>query len=118
MKTVELRCFLSNEHICPVTTLRVYLDKTASVRAVTGSSQLLISFRKPHAPVSCDTIARWIKRALKLAGVDITVFSAHSARSACASAHSAAGVPVNDTLAKMGWSNAKTFHTFYHKKVV
>ncbi|CAB4007716.1 Hypothetical predicted protein [Paramuricea clavata] len=46
-----------------------YLLKTKVIRGV--NSQLLLSFVKPNAPVSKDTIARWIKTVLQLPGIDL-----------------------------------------------
>ena len=39
---------------------------------------LLISYGKPHKPVSSEAISRWIKDELSKAGVDTSVFKAHS----------------------------------------
>ena len=46
---------------------------------------LIISFGKCNKPVSPETISRWIKSELTDAGVDTSVFKAHSCRSACSS---------------------------------
>ena len=42
-----------------------------------------LKFGKPHQPVSHDTNSKWIKNQLTHAGVDTSVFKAHSCRSAC-----------------------------------
>ena len=57
--------------MCPVTFLREYEARSASVRSKTlNKNPLLISFCKPHKPVSSPTVARWIKSVLKEAGID------------------------------------------------
>jgi hypothetical protein len=38
-------------------------------------SKLLISYINPHAEVSKDTIARWIKTIMVKSGIDINVYS-------------------------------------------
>jgi len=76
--------FKECECLCPVKTVKVYLDKTDPLR--NGNSQLVISYRRPHGPVSSATISRWIKENLADAGVDTDVFKAHSTRSASTSA--------------------------------
>ena len=46
---------------------------------------LIISYGKPHKPVSSEIISIWIKDELSKAGVDTSVFKAHSCRSASSS---------------------------------
>ena len=46
---------------------------------------LIISYGKPHKPVSSETISRWIKDELSKAGVNTSVFKVHSCRSASSS---------------------------------
>ena len=50
--------FKECECLCPVKTVKVYLDKTDPLRD--GNSQLVILHRRPHSPVSSATISRWI----------------------------------------------------------
>ena len=40
--------------------------------------ELVISYGKQHRPAGSDTLPRWIKDELKLSGIDIKVFTAHS----------------------------------------
>ena len=63
--------------------------------------------------VSTDTISRWLKTVLKLAG--IKEFSGSSARAAFSSAASKASMSVDAILEAAGWSNAKTFQKYYNK---
>ena len=49
-------------------------------------SNWLVSYQKPHATVSCDTIARWVRNVLQQSGVDTSVCSAPSTRVASTSA--------------------------------
>ena len=55
--------------ICVVTTLEEYLVRTKSLRG-SGQSQLLLSFVKPYRPVSRDTLTRWVRCTLALAGIE------------------------------------------------
>ena len=50
------------------------------------STQLLLSYQKPHRTVSTDTIARSIRVVLSEAGIRTSVFSAHFIRAASTSA--------------------------------
>ena len=64
-----------------------------------------------------DTIARWTKDVLKLSGIDITQFTAHSTRAAVASKASVKDVQLDVILSNIGWESVKTFHKFYCKPV-
>ena len=106
-----------DQSLCPVSTLRVYLTRTASLRQGGGNrpNPLFISFRKPNSPVSAGTIARWIKSLLQDSGIDTDSFSAHSTRAAATSAAKRKGLATADILKMAGWSRVSTFERFYFK---
>ena len=70
--------------MCPVETLRHYQMITSPLRK--ESDQLFVATVKPHKPVASCAIARWLKEVLKLSGIDVSIFTAHSTRSASISA--------------------------------
>ena len=74
--------------LCPVNTLILYEEKTKALRMSTPNepSPLLISFRKPHKPVTPASIGRWIKELLGKAGINTEIFKGHSSRAASSSA--------------------------------
>ena len=111
--------FTDDEALCPVETLKVYEVKTTMLRTVDpmGPAPLLISFRKPHKPVTSASIARWMKELLKEAGVDTEVFKAHSTRAASTSTAKAQGVSMADIMNMAGWSRQSTFERFYYKSI-
>ena len=109
---IVLPAYVHDIRICIVHTLSLYLERTRSLRK---TSMLFISTVKPHSCVSKDTIARWIKAALKMAGIDVQVFKPHSTRAAATSAALRKGVPVRDILKVAGWSKETTFARFYNK---
>jgi hypothetical protein len=113
LEPVILKAF-SNPELCIVKHINVYINTTSALRGT--NKQLLISYLKPHEPVSCNTISRWIKRILYSSGIDINKFKAHSTRSATCS-KMATLVPVEQILKTAGWSNAKTFAKFYNKPI-
>ena len=57
------------------------------------------------------------KMVLELAGVDVTKFSAHSARAASTSAAFSRDVPLDTIMTAVRWSRQKTFTQFYCKPV-
>lgn len=87
--TITLPAYKDDIRLCIVNTLAVYLRRTEQLR---NSSKLFISTVKPHNAVSKDTIARWIKVTLGLAGIDGNVFKPHSTRAAATSAAKRKGV--------------------------
>ena len=110
--TVVLPAFKDDIRLCIVHTLSVYLSRSEHLR---NSSQLFVSTVRPHKAVTKDTIARWIKVTLRLAGIDVDIFKPHSTRAAATSAAQRKGVQIADILKVAGWSNEKTFATFYNK---
>ena len=103
------------EALCPVQALGHYLCHRDNL---SSSDNFFISTTKPYAGAHKDTIARWIKCFMKNSGVDTTVFSPHSCRSASTSAASAAGVSIDEILEAGDWTNATTFYKFYRRCVL
>lgn len=102
--------------ICVVKTLRHYLLRTKELRK--EHKQLFISFQKPYKPISKDTISRWIKSVMTEAGIDTDLFKPHSTRAASTSAARRDDIPIDEILKTAGWSNNKTFKTFYDKVIM
>ena len=113
VKPTEVECF-ANKKLCIVHHLKVYIQKTRDLRK---DRQLFISCGAPFKSVSRDTISRWIKTVLQLAGVDVNKFTAHSTRSASTSAMYRRGTSMDCILQAAGWSNTSTFSKFYLKTV-
>ena len=104
--------------LCPVQHLLAYIARSASWRTADNASpSLLVSFRKPHKPVSSPTVARWLKDVLSQAGISTSDFSAHSTRGASASAAARAGVSTTVIMDTADWKRASTFHRFYRRDV-
>lgn len=97
--------------------LRIYLDTTATFRRCNTQEgfpdRLFISHVKPYRPVATDTLARLIRGVLKKAGIDTTVFGAHSMRGAAASAAHNSNAPLDAILSAGDWSSARTFNRHY-----
>ena len=111
--TLSFKAYTPDTRLCVVHYLRTYVRRTEEVRG--QERQLFISHSKPHGKVSSQTVSRWIKEALTVAGVDTSKYKAHSTRSAAVSAASRANVPVKCILTQAGWSREKTFQRFYNK---
>ena len=107
--------FPTNKTLCPVNTLQVYLGRTAPLRQ--EEAKLFISFIKPHKAVTSSSIARWLRLTLEYAGVNFSIFGAHSTRGASASAASRAGITTSDILIAANWNSESVFQRFYHKEI-
>ena len=113
---VEFIAFPHNQNLCVVNTLNSYIKKTCNLRK--NHTKLLISYKKPHCPVSKDTISRWIKMLLGKSGINIDIYTAHSTRSASTSAARESGLSLNIIMSKVGWSSSTTFSQFYNKPII
>ena len=67
--------------------------------------------------MTSTAIVRCVVNVLKEAGVNLPVFSAHSARSAASSKTSDKDFDLAETSKAPGWSNVKTFEMFYKKTI-
>lgn len=97
--------------LCPFKLLTEYIERTKTIRS--NSKQLLICFQKPFNVASTDTISRWLKTILKLAGIND--FSGYSTRAASSSAANKASISIEAIMEAAGWSNASTFQKYYNK---
>lgn len=96
-----------------------YMNRTLAIRSshtakgLEKPTSLFLSW-KTKAPVAKNTIARWLKEVLFLAGIDTTQFSAHSYRGAGLSQASAKGASSKDILSAGDWTNITTFQSYYN----
>ena len=98
--------------LCIVAAIRHYLDRTRSIRgSLTG---FFLTTRPPVRLASRDTLRRWVKDVMKAAGVDVTIFSPHSTRSA-SSSKAARRLPLSTVVSTIGWARESTFTRHYHK---
>lgn len=100
---LQLKYFDQKIEICPVKTLQSYLNITSALRG--DVKNLIITFKKPHKKASTQTISRWIKATLGEAGVDTSIFSAHSTRHASTSAAKRCGISIDSIRKTAGWTN-------------
>lgn len=117
LSTVEFLAYHPDNRLCVVTYMFEYLKRTSGLRQ-SNKDQLLITYQKPHKPASADTISRWIKHVLDKAGVNTSVFSAHSTRAAATSRAKTGNVPLETIMKSAGWSSENTFQKFYNMPIV
>ena len=106
----------SEEVLCPVACLDVYLKRTEPFRD-SSRSRLFLTHIGKHEPVSKDTIRRWLKDLLGLAGINTTLYKGHSVRAASSSNDHRKGAMIKEILRKGGWSRESTWQNFYRKDI-
>lgn len=114
--TLSMRAYPPDRRLCVVNYIKAYIRRTEEIRG--QERRLFISFRRPHAKVTSQTISRWIKDVMTAAGIDTSKYKAHSTRAAATSAAHRADLPVSFILEKAGWTNEKTFRKFYSKPLL
>ena len=115
LQDIVIKAYAPDRRLCLINYLTTYLEVTATIRG--DEKQLLLTYSKPHKRASKDTISRWLKETLMAAGVDTSIYSPYSVRSASTSAAKARGVPIDQILTAGGWSNLSTFAKYYNKPI-
>ena len=104
--------YVEDPRLCIYSHLKEYIARTKLIRGDT--SQLLISHSHPHHVASSETISRWSKQYLGLAGIDTAKYKGHSTRAASTSLLAQSNsVNLSQILKAAGWSNEQTFRLFY-----
>ena len=126
VKTISLKSFCRHPKnreekgwrlVCPVRALRLYKEKTSSIRK---DNQLFISYSKDSlgCKVTSQTLSRWITNCITTAygimGRQLpSQVSGHSTRSMGASMADLAGVSIQDICQAADWSSGFTFAKYY-----
>ena len=117
LKTSFHASFEENPNLCVVKCLKVYEHRTSEFRPLDPSkpNKLLLSYIRPHKPISGASLSRWLKDIISRAGIDTSIFKAHSVRGASASAAYERGASLQDILDLADWSTDSTFRRFYYR---
>ena len=115
IKPLIFKCFLQEPKLSVESNLKSYINRTKHLRKDCG---LFISCTAPFRCVTKDTICRWCKDILRLAGIDINLYTTHSSRAAASSLAKTKGISsINEIMDSAGWSSEKSFSRHY-KKIV
>ena len=112
LQPVVIKSF-KDKLLCPVACIRAYESSTSKLRT-DGVWKLFLAVIPPHQPLTSLSIARWIKKSLKEAGID-ECFTAHSTRTASATAAAMSGISTKEIMSRAGWSSEHTFTKFYYR---
>ena len=98
-------------------TLKAYEDRTVEFRQLKSSAHKTKLFLSEHNPVTSCSIARWPKIVMIEAGIDTSIFKAHSVRGAACSKAAGKGVTTKQILEAADWSSEGTFQRSYHRRL-
>ena len=109
--------------LCPVRSLRYYLDKTKDLRS--DKELVFVSFRKSFKKdIVPATVSSWIKQTIGLCyqlsdeqSQNLHQVRAHDVRAFAASKAFQGGVPLDQILSACHWKSHNTFTQFYLKDV-
>ena len=105
---LKIYAFSSDKALYVVTALDCYIERTSIWREKNRTSQLLVSFIKPHNAAAKSTVADWVKQILIMSGINTDIFKRHSTRSASLSHARLSGLSLSDILKRGSWSNKTT----------
>ena len=98
-----------------VAALDCYIERSSIWREKNQTSQLLVSFIKPHNAVAKSTVAGWVKQILIMSGINTDIFKPHPTRSASSSNARISALSLSDILKRGSWSNKTRWGKFYKK---
>ena len=117
---LTISSFPDNGNLCVIQCLMAYLARSRSWRYHEGvllEPQLFLSYIKPHKKVVSCTIAGWLVTLMFNAGIDTSVFKAHSTRGASSSKAKALGLSCRDIMERAKWKKVSTFKRHYLREM-
>ena len=114
MSEMVFEPYATAKFLCVHTTIVNYLDRTKDIRG--PITRFFLTTKPPIKMVSRDTLRRWTRDLMAAAGIDLTLFSPHSTRSA-SSSKAALKLPLATILSSVGWFRESTFARFYRRPI-
>lgn len=112
---LEIFRFSEDVDLCPISHLEHYRERTSDLRK--KEDKIFLSYIKPHQGIVSETMGSWVKQILKLSGIDVSKFSAHSVRHASSSLAKKRGISIKNIMDKGRWSSSSVWQKFYYKEV-
>ena len=117
------RSLKGDRSLCPVRTLRYYLDRTSDLRQ--NKELVFVSFKKGFdKDISPATVSSWIKQTVILCyelsdqqALTLHQVKAHDVRAFAASKAFQSGISLDQILSACHWKSHNTFTQFYLKDV-
>ena len=111
---IKLKKFPEDTRLCIVTLLNYYLLRTEPYRCA-EDDRLILTCIYPFQPASVGTVRRYLLDVMEMAGIDVSIYKAHSTRSAATSAANRRHVPIKTIMDSAMWKSSSTFARFYNK---
>ena len=105
--------FPDRPNLCVKSCYEEYKSRTENLRQ---TQQLLITTKHLYTDATVTNISGWLRKTLGDAGVDPTIFTAHSTRSA-SSSKAAKFLPIPKVLAAVDWKTESVFREHYQKPI-
>lgn len=83
LSQISFKAYAPDRRLCVHAALRCYLERTLDTRGKV--TRLFLTTKPTGRPASRDTLRRWTKSIMQYAGIDVSMFSPHSTRSASTS---------------------------------
>ena len=116
LNEITIKAYAPDKRLCLIVLLNEYLNRVKNLRG--ENFRLFLTTQPPYKAASQQTIARWIKQTLAKAGLDVSIFSPHSTRSAATTKANSANIPLLTILKTAGWSCESTFAKYYNKTLI
>ena len=120
LTTILDSSLVEDKSLCPVRALKVYLDKTKSMRK--GKALLFVSLREGYSKdITRITISQWIKQTIhtcyQCSDVMDQQVRAHDVRAMAALLAFKGGVSLEQVLSSSYWKSHNYFRNFYLKDI-
>ena len=116
--SLKIYAFPSDKALCVVAALDCYIERSSIWREKNQTSQLLVSFIKPHNAVAKSTVAGWVKQILIMSGINTDILKPNSTHSASSSHARLSGLSLSDILKRGSTSYETTWEMFYDKPIM
>ncbi|XP_018564779.1 uncharacterized protein LOC108906104 [Anoplophora glabripennis] len=114
--TLHIPFFKEKPALCCASALKEYIDRTTDFRG--QQDFMFLTYKKPHARATKQSLSRWVKTSLANAGIDVLKFKPHSIRHCSSSAALRQGVSLELICQTVGWSGKSgTFAKFYNRPI-
>ena len=111
---IELKAYNKDISIYRVRTVVEYIKATEKIRK---SENIIISYHK-HNIVTTQTVSRHLKQTLKAAGINTSLFTAHSARHSSSSKTFMKGLSLANIVKRRWWKSKSTFRKFHNLPIL
>lgn len=111
---LQIPFYNNNPTVCVGRTLKCYLEATQSTRPQ-NEDFLFTTHKAPFKRASKQSLSRWVKQTLNMAGINTDIFKPHTTRHASTSAALKQGVPIQSIMNTAGWTQESTFARFYKR---